>query len=237
LQIRIKPPTYNNRPQPEPTVQFIFEQIRTGGDRNFAYLIGDREAGVAALVDPSYSPGAVVERAKAQGLTAEFIINTHGHGDHIEGNPIAKKLTGAAVVAGPGSPAKPDVPVDDGHVISVGSLALELLHVPGHSDDHLVIYLEEQKVAVTGDHLFVGKIGGTGNERAARTQFDSLKKILDRFGDDVTVWPGHDYGCRPSSTMALEKMTNPFLLRMDSLEQFLRLKRDWPTFKAEHGLK
>ncbi len=53
-------------------MNFVFEQIRTGGDRNFAYLVGDREAGVAALVDPSYDPKVVVERAKAQGLKRDW---------------------------------------------------------------------------------------------------------------------------------------------------------------------
>lgn len=54
--------------------------------------------------------------------------------------------------------------------------------------------------------------------------------------DDATVWPGHDYGVRPSSTLGLEKRTNPFL-RCESLEAFRALKRHWPAFKAEHGLK
>jgi len=215
---------------------FIFEQIQTGGDRNFGYLIGDRESRVGALIDPSYRPEALVERAEAQGLTITHIINTHGHSDHTNGNSKAKKLTGAPVVAFRRSSVRPDVPVDDGHVIELGRLALELLHVPGHSEDHIVVYLEAQRVAVTGDHLFVGKIGGTGTDDAARTEFASLRKILDRFPDDVSVWPGHDYGCRPSSTMALERANNPFLLRMNDLDAFLALKRDWAAFKAEHGL-
>ena len=217
-------------------MQFIFEQIRTGGDRNFGYVIGDRNARVAALVDPSYRPEALVERADAQGLTSQYIINTHGHSDHTNGNSKAKKLTGARVVAFRGSSVRPDVPVDDGHVIDLGELLLEVLHVPGHCDDHIVIYLEVQRIAITGDHLFVGKIGGTGTDDAARTEYDSLQKILDRFPDDVSVWPGHDYGCRPSSTIALERANNPFLLRMDNIDEFLALKRDWAEYKAENGL-
>ncbi|UCG88669.1 MAG: MBL fold metallo-hydrolase [Gemmatimonadota bacterium] len=218
-------------------MQFIFEQIRTGGDRNFAYLIGDRDARVAAIVDPSYTPDVVVERATAQQLSTEYIINTHGHADHTNGNRVAKKLTGAQVVAFRTSSVSPDLPVDDGQVLELGSLFLELIHVPGHTDDHIVVYLERQGVAVTGDHLFVGKIGGTGSDRAARSEFESIRKLLDRFPDAVTIWPGHDYGCRPSSTMALEKETNPFILKMDDIDEFLKLKRDWAVFKAEMGLK
>ena len=217
-------------------MRFIFEQIRTGGDRNFAYLIGDRDEGVAAVVDPSYRPKSVVERATAQGLRVEYIINTHGHTDHTNGNAKTKKLTGAAVVAFEGSGVGPDVPAHDGQILTVGSLKLDVIHVPGHCDDHIVVYLEDQRVACTGDHLFVGKIGGTGSEQAARTQHQSLRKMLDRCSDDVTVWPGHDVGCRPASTIALEKATNPFLLRIDDLDAFLALKREWAAFKAERGL-
>jgi hydroxyacylglutathione hydrolase len=218
-------------------MKLVFEQIRTGGDRNFAYLIGDREAGVAAIVDPSYTPEAIVERATAQRLRTDYIINTHGHSDHTNGNSAAKELTGAPVVAFRDSSVAPDLPVDDGQVITVGSLSLELIHVPGHADDHIVVYLEQQRIAVTGDHLFVGKIGGTGAEHDARREFESIRKLIARFPDEVTIWPGHDYGCRPSSTIALEKATNPFLLKMNSIEEFLELKRNWTTFKAELGLK
>jgi hydroxyacylglutathione hydrolase len=54
--------------------------------------------------------------------------------------------------------------------------------------------------------------------------------------DDATVWPGHDYGARPSSTMALEKSTNPFLM-CRTVNEFLDLKATWPSFKKEHGLR
>ena len=80
-------------------MQLIFEQIRPGGDRNFGYLIGDRDARAGVLIDPSYAPDVFAERAQAQGLTITHIINTHGHPDHINGNDRARALTGA-VIAG-----------------------------------------------------------------------------------------------------------------------------------------
>lgn len=217
-------------------MDFIFEQIRTGGDRNFGYLIGDRTAGVGALVDPAYDPDAMVDRATDQGLTVELIINTHGHPDHTNGNRRAMQITGAPLAAHPSAASHPDVELDDGSSRRLGSLELRFLHVPGHADDHLLIHLPEQKVAITGDLLFVGKIGGTGTAEAARTEYDSLERALTALPDDTTIWPGHDYGCRPASTIALEKLTNPFL-RCESFEEFLQLKKEWPTFKAEHGLK
>ena len=217
-------------------MQFIFEQIRTGGDRNLAYLIGDRHAKAGAVVDPSYDPDGVIERARAQGLAVEYIINTHGHPDHTNGNTRASKLTGAPLAAFRDSPVAPDVPLDDGQELSLGSLNLRFLHVPGHCDDHVLLHLPEQRVALTGDLIFVGKIGGTGSDEQARIEYESLRRVLDVLPDETTIWPGHDYGCRPSSTMALEKATNPFL-QAKGIDEFLELKRDWATFKQKHGLK
>ena len=215
-------------------MDFVFEQIRVGGDRNFAYLLGDRAAGAAAAVDPAFDPDAVHARAAAQGLDVAWILNTHGHGDHVNGNARLKKRTGAPVAAH--ASLKPDHPLGDGDVLRVGSLEIHALFTPGHSPDHLVFWLPAQRVAITGDLLFVGKIGGTATEEDARTEFDSLRRVLDTLPDDATVWPGHDYGARPSSTVALERATNPFL-RVPDFEAFLRLKEGWARFKEKHGLK
>jgi glyoxylase-like metal-dependent hydrolase (beta-lactamase superfamily II) len=217
-------------------MKFIFEQLRTGGDRNFGYLIGDREAKVAALVDPSYTPEALVDRAKAQGLAVRFIINTHGHTDHTNGNTKAKELTGALLAAWRGAAIAPDLPIEDAQILALGSLRLRFLHLPGHCDDHLLIHLAAERVAITGDLLFVGKIGGTQTEEDARVEYASLQRLLSELPDETTLWPGHDFGARPASTIALEKATNPFL-RVKDIGEFLELKQDWPRFKAEHGLR
>ena len=80
-------------------MQLIFEQIRAGGDRNFGYLLGDRDTKQGVLIDPSYSPEAFVQRATDQGLTVTHVINTHGHPDHTNGNAKAAELTAAPVAA------------------------------------------------------------------------------------------------------------------------------------------
>ncbi len=217
-------------------MQFIFEQIRVGGDRNFGYLIGDRAAGLGALVDPSYDPDALIDRAEAQGLRIATVFNTHGHGDHTNGNARALERTGAALAAHESAASRPDLPLRDGQTLTVGAFELRVLHVPGHADDHVLLYLPDPGVALTGDLLFVGKIGGTGTDDAARIEYGSLSKVLAELPDDTTLWPGHDYGCRPASTIALEKATNPFL-RCEDFDAFLDLKRNWATFKAEYGLR
>ena len=111
-------------------MNFIFEQIRTGGDRNFGYLIGDRESRVAAVVDPSNDPKAVVRRAEAQGLRVEYIINTHGHSDHTNGNSKAQQLTGAKIVAFQGSSVVPDIGATDGQVLDVDLLGVGVADGP-----------------------------------------------------------------------------------------------------------
>jgi len=219
-----------------PMMDFIFEQIQTGGDRNFGYLIGDRKAKVCALIDPSYDPDGLVARAKAQGMETTLIINTHSHGDHTNGNERAKQLTQAPIAAYKTAPQAHEQPLDDNEEVKIGSLTLRMLHVPGHCPDHLLLYNPEYKVAITGDILFVGKVGGTAGEEAAREEWDSLQRIIKEIPGDTTIWPGHNFGCRPSSTINLEKATNPFLLAT-TFEEFYSLKEQWPQFKADHGLK
>ena len=217
-------------------MQLIFEQIRAGGDRNFGYVLGDRDAKQGVLIDPSYSPEAFDQRCKDQGLRVTHVINTHGHPDHTNGNAKAAELTSAPVAAFAGSWVNPDLGLDDEQELEVGGLRLQFLHVPGHCADHLVIYEPSWRILITGDLLFVGKVGGTANDDDARTEWASLQRLLDRFPDDATVWPGHDYGVRPSSTMGLERATNPFL-RCADLAAFIALKRDWPSVKQRLGLK
>jgi hydroxyacylglutathione hydrolase len=215
-------------------MQLVFEQIRAGGDRNFGYLLGDRSARRAVLIDPSYSPDVFVARAADQGLTVSHVINTHGHPDHTNGNQHAVKMTGAVIAAHP--LLHPDESLADGQRLAVGALTLRCVHVPGHSEDHITLYEETNRVLITGDLLFVGKVGGTASDEDARVEWRSLQRLVTDVPDDATVWPGHDYGARPSSTMALEKSTNPFL-RCRNVDEFLQLKATWASFKKEHGLR
>jgi glyoxylase-like metal-dependent hydrolase (beta-lactamase superfamily II) len=216
--------------------QLVFEQVRTGGDRNFGYLLADRHSGEAVLIDPSPAADAAVERAQAQHLRVTCIINTHGHADHTSGNTRAVEITKARVAAHPEAATRPDVLLAAHQEMSVGALRLRFLHTPGHADDHLVIYELTHGLLISGDLLFVGKVGGTATEAQARTEWTSLQRVLDSVSDTTTVWPGHDYGVRPSSTIALERKTNPFLL-CRNVDEFLALKASWPQFKQQHGLR
>ncbi|MBP1628018.1 MAG: Metallo-beta-lactamase superfamily protein [Holophagaceae bacterium] len=217
-------------------MRFIFEQIRIGGDRNFAYLLGDREAGMGLLVDPAFSPETAVERARVQGLRITHILNTHGHQDHANGNAEAKALTGALVAGGAQHPGPLDLILRDGDRLAFGSYVLRVFEVPGHTTDHLAFLVEDLAIGLTGDHLFVGKVGGTQTEAQGRQEWASLQRLLAEWPEQTSIWPGHDYGARPSSTLALERAFNPFLAVPD-VEAFLARKAEWSEFKAQYGLK
>ena len=209
----------------------IFEQIRTAGDRNFAYLVGDATTKKAAVFDPSFQPGEVLERVKALGLEVAYIINTHLHDDHVNGNLWMIDHTDAELIAG--SPA-----VEDGAVRSLGSVTLTFLHTPGHTAESMCILAKEEGAPgklITGDTLFVGKVGGTDFGEGARQEYDSLQGKILKLPGETEIWPGHDYGVRPSSTVENERKTNPFLLQ-ESFEAFVDLKKNWGAYKKEHGI-
>ena len=212
----------------------IFEQIRAGGDRNFGYLIGNEETKESAIVDPSSAPGKCLEAAEKHGLKVVYIIGTHGHGDHTSGIAALKKITGAKVVMHTDAPGNVDVRVADGDTLKLENLEMKIIHTPGHTSDSICILVDNK--LVTGDTLFVGKVGGTYTEESARIEHDSLFDKLMKLDDDIEVYPGHDYGVAPTSTIGHERKTNPFILRRE-FKDFKWLKDNWATYKLEHGIK
>ncbi len=209
----------------------IFEQIRVGGDRNFAYLVGDEDSGTAALVDPAHKPAMVLDRVAELGLAVTLLINTHGHSDHIGGNPLVLRKTEARLLEHGNT--------EDGQRIALGAVKLTFIHTPGHTADCLCVLVETSGEAgklITGDTLFVGKVGGTGLGEDARLEHRSLHEKLMTLPDATEVWPGHDYGVRPSSSIGEEKASNPFILQ-SSFEDFVNLKRNWVEYKRKHGIK
>ena len=215
----------------------IFEQIPVKGDRNFAYLIGDDSTGHAAIVDPGYAPEATLATAERHGLNVKFVISTHSHKDHIAGNSYVLERTAAVEVMHESTPHPCQRRVRDNDELSLGAVPLKFLHTPGHIPDHVCI-LTVGKL-ITGDILFVGKVGGTGGPHFPASdpsqQWQSLCRLMTL--DPATeVWPGHDYGIAPSSTIGHEIATNPFLL-CKTYEEFIHLKKTWADFKKLHNIK
>jgi glyoxylase-like metal-dependent hydrolase (beta-lactamase superfamily II) len=211
----------------------IIHQIDAGGDRNFAYLIADKKGGVAAIFDPPPDPEKYAGLIADNDLTVEYIVITHGHSDHSWGMSPAKKRFGGKTVGHSSMHLALDVKVDEGDSLSLGDLTMNILFTPGHTDDHIAIVCG--KHVITGDTLFVGKVGGTDLGPGAKREWDSLQKLM-QLPDDTAVWPGHNFGAAPTSTIGTEKKTNPFLIQPD-FDAFVDLKANWLEYKRKHGIK
>ncbi len=218
----------------------IFHQWHLGGDRNFTYLLADETSGEAAVVDPGFEPAEILSRTIALGLEIQHILITHGHADHTAGAADLAASCGAVVRAGAADQVDGAVALADGEVIMLGEKQIEALHTPGHSPGHFC-YLYEGRL-VTGDLLFCGKVGGTGDYfvgSSALEEYESLTRIM-KLPEETLVYPGHDYfggeGKMPHSSVGHEKANNPFLTG-GSFESFVHLKENWATYKKEHGIR
>lgn len=213
--------------------QMLVEQIRTGGDRNFAYVVGDEASGEALVIDPSYWPARVAQVAADAHLTIRYVLNTHRHHDHTNGNEEMEQLTGCHALAFGDSDPVNGVIIEDGVELKVGELTATIIHTPGHTKDCICVLVGD--ALFTGDTLFVGKVGGTDFGEQAELQYKSLHEKLMTLPPETKVFPGHDVGMAPNSTIAEEKVKNPFLQQPD-LESFIHLKRTWLEYKRIHGI-
>lgn len=196
-------------------------QIPAGEMKNFAYLICCPECGEALAVDPSFGAEALLAEIKKRGLTLTWLINTHGHNDHLVGNQQVLAATGARLAAHPLAVADADLPLEEGTTLTLGTTAIEMLYTPGHHPGHICLHLPG--ALITGDTLFVTRVGRAdlaGSDPVALYQ--SLQRLA-AFPGETLVYPGHDYGPQPVSTIAYERRHNPFL-RCKDLESFLRLR-------------
>lgn len=210
------------------------KQFLTGGDRNYGYLAADDSTNLAVIIDPSYSPEIIFDFAKKKGCKIEYIFNTHNHFDHTNGNEVIKKLTGIRPLLLGDKEPKSGIVVSDGSGFQLGDLDVKIIHTPGHTADSICIYIGD--AVFTGDTLFVGKVGGTGFGSDARAEYHSLHNKLTTLPDSTRVFPGHNYGVSPESTILHERKTNPFLLQPD-INSFIDLKRNWLEYKRIHGIE
>ena len=210
----------------------IVKQFRTGGDRNFGYLVVDEDEKKAAAIDPSYNPEMIVQFARENGYEILYVLNTHGHSDHSNGNQQMRKLTGRTALQFGGVDPETGVRLGDNSKLPLGNLEIQIIHTPGHTEDSMCILVSD--ALFTGDTLFVGKVGGTDLGRQAKEEYDSLHKLLSLSGR-TRVFPGHDCGTSSESTIDDEKRANPFLLQPD-FDSFVHLKQTWTEYKREHGI-
>ncbi len=186
----------------------IFRELNLGKCKT--YLIACENTHRAVLVDPVREK---IDRYLAllgyHGLKLDDLIDTHTHADHRTATFELKDLTGANVIMHRRAPAPyVDIHVDDGETVTVGDLAIKILHTPGHTPDSMSLYVNGK--VLTGDTLLIrgtGRCDFAGGDAGA--QFDGITQKLFQLPDETQVFPAHDYRGNTMSTIGDEKRLNP----------------------------
>lgn len=196
-------------------------QIPVAGSDNFSYLVICNETGKAFGVDPGISPECLLQVVRERGLTLEILGNTHGHNDHVAGNAEVLRVTGAKLAASPIDVPNPDIPLSEGSQIQIGKVTIEVLHTPGHSPGAVVF--NPPGALITGDTLFVTRCGRADLRNGDPAALYHSLLRLAAYPPETKVYPGHDYGPKPNSTIAFEREHNDFI-KCPDLESFIRLR-------------
>lgn len=205
----------------------IFENMVVGplAVNSFILACGTSRKGI--VVDAGGDGAKIIAAVERLGVCIEKIISTHGHFDHIGANrellqhfgarymiheadiPMLERAADVARaygMQGNNSP-QPDEFLTDGLEISFGMHRLKILHTPGHTQGGCCLYLEKEKIIITGDTLFADSIGRTDLPGGSHEQLlESIRTKLFTLPDDVTAWPGHG----PETTIGHEKRFNPY---------------------------
>ena len=213
----------------------IFRQITHDDLGCASYLVGDEDAGVAAVVDPKLDVEEYLALARYMGVRIEHILETHNHADHVSGHGRLAAATGATIhVYRDAAPDYDHEPFDDGWELELGSVVVRALHTPGHRPEHTAFALidtargPEPWAVLTGDTLFVGDIArpdlAVDKKEGAHGMFASLRGKLLTLPGECEVWPGHLGGSlcggpgmdmKVSSTIGYELAHNDLLAEAD----------------------
>lgn len=201
----------------------FFKQVKGKGD-NYSYVIADDTTGEGVVVDPSYNAELLLELTGENNFKIKYVINTHHHRDHTAGNGELRSKLGSQIVAHELSDVDKDLEVVDGDLLKVGNVNIKVIHTPGHSPDSICLLIDNR--LLTGDTLFVGECGRTDTRGgSSEDMYNSLFNKIGKLDDDIEVFPGHDYGPSPSSTIGKEKRTN-YTLEKRTLEEFIKFMRE-----------
>lgn len=207
----------------------LVKQLTVGTMGVCCYIVSCEQTKEAVIIDPGGDEDTILEYCTAKGLQVVYIINTHGHPDHVCGNARLHQALGAKIVmhkedvtyfgdqrikdyfSSLGMPESPpvDLVVVDGDIISFGKEQFTVLHTPGHTPGGMCLYSPPH--CFTGDTLFVGAVGRSDFPGGSmRQMIDGIKSKLMTLPEDTIVWPGHGYGGL-QSTIGREAKTNPYL--------------------------
>jgi hydroxyacylglutathione hydrolase len=180
----------------------IFRQITHDDLGCASYLIGDDDAGVAAVIDPKLEIAEYLRLARYFGVRIEHILETHTHADHVSGHaPLAAATDATIHIHQDAGVDYPHEPFTDAWELGLGSVTVRALHTPGHRPEHTAFALidtvrgPEPWAVLSGDTLFVGDIArpdlAVDKQEGARGMFHSLRDTLLKLPDDCEVWPAH----------------------------------------------
>ena len=234
-----------------PDDRLYFRQLLSGRDFaredpvasqmvNFCYLIGDRRAGEAVIVDPAYDIGGLLEILAADDMRCVGVLATHFHPDHVGGDLMGYKIEGITnllddvsvpvhvqaaeapwVVRATGVSQSDLVDHSGGDVVMVGDVDIELVHTPGHTPGSQCFSVDGRLVA--GDTLFLDGCGRTDLPGGDPEQmYESLTTRLARFGDDTILYPGHLYSPEPSASLGETRQRN-YVFRLRTPEQWMTM--------------
>lgn len=202
----------------------IFRQLFEPLSSTYTYLLGCQDTGQAVLIDPVVNAiDRDLQVLGSLGLKLAYTLDTHIHADHVTGALHLKERVGSRIA----SPAIDGLPctdhgVTDGVALQVGSVRIEPIHTPGHTDGHFAYVVGER--VFTGDALLIDGCGRTDFQNGdAATLYRSVHERLFVLPDDQLVYPGHDYQQRRVSTIAQERARNPRLGGGRPLEAFIAL--------------
>ncbi len=204
----------------------IIEKLEVGPIMANCYILGCEQTKQAAVIDPGDDADRILMALAKAELKVKYLINTHGHFDHVGANKRMKEVTGARIAIHPddepmlgelsssalnfGLSAENSPPADihlkHGDEISFGNITLKVIHTPGHSRGGICLYTRGHLFA--GDTLFAGSIGRTdlpGGDYD--TLISSIKEKLLILDEKTIVYTGHG----PETTIGAEKRMNPFL--------------------------
>ena len=194
-------------------------QIPVGPLQNFTYILIDDSTNIGAIVDPADNLEKVFNILDRETVQIKYVINTHGHYDHVLGNAETLSKTSSKLICHESSKIKHDISVKEGDIITLGATEIKIIHTPGHASDSVCL-LADDKV-LTGDTLFIGECGRVDlPDSNMSDMYDSLMNKISNIPDNYEVYPGHDYGSSPTSTMKVEKLTN-YTLKPRTKSEFI----------------
>ena len=202
----------------------IFRQLLEPVSSTYTYLLACPETGQAILIDPVINAiDRDLQVLQELGLRLAYAVDTHIHADHITSALELKKRTGSAIAA-PAFDGLPctDLPIEEGRPLQAGSVRIEGLHTPGHTDGHFAYFAGDR--VFTGDALLIDGCGRTDFQNGnAQALYHSVTQKLFGLPDETLVYPAHDYAGRHVSSIAQEKARNPRLGAGKTLQEFQQI--------------